>query len=91
MIELNARERRLWDRVREQIVRYEPGAASGLRDVLLLLVEEHLSRHILERIREVGELDATPGTGIAVQLDVEDAVGIAHQVDELANVVEGEL
>ena len=37
MIELNARERRLWDRVREQIVRYEPGAASGLRDLLLLL------------------------------------------------------
>ena len=61
------------------------------RDVLLLLVEEHLSRHILERIREVGELDATPGTGIAIQLDVEDAVGIAHQVDELANLVEGEL
>ncbi len=37
MIELNARERRLWDRVREQIVRYEPAAASGLRDLLLLL------------------------------------------------------
>ena len=37
VIELNARERRLWDRVREQIVSYEPGAASGLRDVLLLL------------------------------------------------------
>jgi len=37
VIELNARERRLWDRVREQIVRYEPGAASGLRDTLLLL------------------------------------------------------
>ena len=37
VIELNARERRLWDRVRGQIVSYEPGAGSGLRDVVLLL------------------------------------------------------
>ncbi len=37
VIELNARERRLWDRVREQIVSFEPGAGSGLRDLLLLL------------------------------------------------------
>jgi nitrogen regulatory protein PII len=61
------------------------------RDVLLMLVEEHLSRRILERISEVGEFDEKPGTGIAVQLDVEDAVGIVRQVEELTDVVEGEL
>ena len=53
------------------------------RDVLLLLVEQHLSRHILEHVGEVGEFDARPGAGIAVQLDVEDAVGVFHQAHEL--------
>jgi nitrogen regulatory protein PII len=48
------------------------------RDVILLVVEEHLSRHILEKIAEVGEFDETPGTGIAFQIDVEDAVGVSH-------------
>src|SRR5690606_271475 len=53
------------------------------RDVLLMLVEEHLSRRILEHIRDVGEFDVRPGTGIAMQLDVEDAVGVLRQADEL--------
>jgi PII-like signaling protein len=61
------------------------------RDVLLMLVEEHLSRRILEHVRDAGEFDAKPGTGIAVQIDVEDAVGVMHQAEELAGVVEGEL
>jgi nitrogen regulatory protein PII len=58
------------------------------RDVLLFLVEEHLSRHILEEINRAGELDAKPGTGIAFQLDVEDAVGIMHQANEISHDVE---
>ncbi|MBT8066878.1 MAG: P-II family nitrogen regulator [Gammaproteobacteria bacterium] len=61
------------------------------RDVVLLLVEQHLSRHILEHIGEVGEFDAKPGTGIAVLIDVEDAVGIVHQAQELVEVVEEKL
>lgn len=61
------------------------------RDVLMFLVEEHLSRHILETISEVGEFDTGPGTGIAIQVDVEDAVGVAHQVEQLVHVVEEEL
>lgn len=58
------------------------------RDAVLLLVEEHLSRQILETIAEVGEFDAKPGTGIAFQIDVEDAVGISHQIKQLASRVE---
>jgi nitrogen regulatory protein PII len=61
------------------------------RDVILLLVEEHLSRHILEHIGEVGEFDAKPGTGIAVIIDVEDAVGVMHQSAELGEIVEEQL
>lgn len=61
------------------------------RDVLLFLVEEHLSRHILETIGEVGEFDVDVGTGIAIQIDVEDAVGVAHQIEKLVDIVEKEL
>jgi len=61
------------------------------RDMLLLLVEEHLSRQILETISEVGEFETAPGTGIAFQIDVEDAVGVLHQVAELTEKVEEEL
>ncbi len=58
------------------------------RDVLLFLVEEHLSRHILERIAEAGEFDDKAGSGIAFQVDVEDAVGVSRQVRELTHTVE---
>ncbi|WP_104399171.1 P-II family nitrogen regulator [Vibrio penaeicida] len=61
------------------------------KDVLLFVVEEHLSRHILEKISEVGEFDEASGQGIAVQIDVEDAVGVAHQVETLTRVVEEKL
>lgn len=58
------------------------------RDVVLFIVEEHLSRHILETINRVGEFDSKPGTGIAIQLDVEDAVGVAHQAQKITSNLE---
>ena len=61
------------------------------RDVILFLVEEHLAREILESIATMGEFDVKPGTGIAFQIDVEDAVGVVHQMAKLKDVVEGEL
>jgi len=61
------------------------------RDVLLFLVEEHLSRGVLEEISRVGEFDESPGSGIAFQVDVEDAVGVLHQVESLTGVVEEEI
>ena len=64
---------------------------SSQRDVVLLLVEEHLSRHILEHVGEVGQFDAKPGTGIAVLIDVEDAVGVMHQSAELGEIVEEQI
>ena len=48
------------------------------RDVVLFLVEEHLSRQILETIASVGKFDDKEGAGIAFQIDVEDAVGVSH-------------
>jgi nitrogen regulatory protein PII len=61
------------------------------RDFILLLVEEHLARGVLETIARVGEFDERPGTGIAFQIDVEDAVGVRHQIAELVPVVEEEI
>jgi nitrogen regulatory protein PII len=61
------------------------------RDMVLFLVEEHLSRKILEKIAEVGEFDNTPDSGIAFQIDVEDAVGIVSQVRKLTPMVEDEI
>lgn len=54
------------------------------RDVLLLLVEEQRARRILESIGVAGEFDETPGTGIAFQIDVEDAIGVMHQAESIA-------
>ncbi len=61
------------------------------REILLFLVERHLSRHILETICLTAGFDTTPGTGIAVQLDVEDAVGVSHQIERLTQIVEEKL
>lgn len=57
------------------------------RDVLLFLVEEHLSRQILEHIGSAGQFDDKPGTGIAVQIDIEDAIGVRHQIQKLTETV----
>ena len=57
-------------------------------DVLLMLVEEHLSRQVLEKIAEVGKFDETSGTGIAFQIDVQDAIGVRHQIKVLTETVE---
>ncbi|MFQ5935904.1 MAG: P-II family nitrogen regulator [Acidiferrobacterales bacterium] len=61
------------------------------RDVLMFLVEEHLSRKILETIADVGQFDRTHGAGIAFQIDVDDAVGVTQQIRRLSDVVEGEI
>ncbi|MCG6965124.1 MAG: P-II family nitrogen regulator [Chromatiaceae bacterium] len=61
------------------------------RDIIMLLVEEHLARHILEQVAEAGEFESRPGSGIAIQIDVEDAVGVTSQVARLHEIVEEEL
>lgn len=58
------------------------------RDMLMFLVEEHMSRMILETIASVGQFDERPGTGIAFQIDVEDAVGVRQQIRNLTESVE---
>lgn len=61
------------------------------RDIVLMVVEEHLARGILEAIAQAGRFDAEPGSGIAFQIPVEDAVGLEAQIRFLAKQVEDRL
>ena len=40
---------------------------------------------------DIGEFESSPGSGIAIQIDVEDAVGVTHQIEKLTDMVEDEL
>jgi nitrogen regulatory protein PII len=60
-------------------------------DVVLVLAEEHMSRKIMEEIASVGQFDETPGTGIVFQIDVEDAIGVRHQIEVLTDTLEDRL
>jgi nitrogen regulatory protein PII len=64
---------------------------SAARDVVLFLVAEHLSRDILEAIAEAGHFDEEPGSGIAVQIEIEDAVGLKTQLPTLLHEIEEEV
>ena len=63
----------------------------GQRDVVLLLVEEHLSRHILEMVADVAGFEAEPGTGIAFLMDIEDAIGLGTQMETIEKEIEDQL
>lgn len=64
---------------------------SRQRDVVLLVVEEHLSRKILEAVAETAGFEAEPGSGIAIQVSIEDAIGLSSQIRELNKKVGNEL
>jgi len=63
----------------------------GQRDLVLLLVEGHLSRAVLERIAAAARFEEQPGAGIAFQLDIEDAVGLGAQLGTIRKEIEDEL
>jgi len=63
----------------------------GQRDVVLLLVEGHLSRSVLERIATGARFDEEPGVGIAFQVDIEDAVGLGGQLSTIIREIEDEI
>ncbi len=55
----------------------------GQRDIVLLLVEEHHCREILEAIGTACGFDVKPDTGVAFQVDIEDAIGLANQIKNI--------
>lgn len=54
-------------------------------DVVLIMAEEHMCAEIMEKVAIAGEFDETPGTGIAFQLNIENAIGIRHQIEALTD------
>lgn len=55
----------------------------GQRDMVLFLVEEHHSREILETIASACGFEEKPGTGVAFQVDIEDAIGMSGQIQSI--------
>jgi len=43
---------------------------------------------VLEKLAQVGEFDESSGTGVAFQIDVEDALGVRHQMAEIVSDIE---
>ena len=61
------------------------------RDLVLFLVAETRARYILEKVRDAGHFDRERGAGVAFQIDVEDAVGLATQLAAISEEVEQEI
>ena len=64
---------------------------TGARDILLFLVAEPRARDILEAIAAVGNFDENQGSGIALQIEIEDAVGLKSQRAALQQEIEEEI
>lgn len=63
----------------------------GQMDVILFLVEQHLSRGILEGINKAGQFEDKHGAGVAFQVDIEDAVGLNHQIANIQQEIEDQI
>ncbi len=64
---------------------------TGQRDVLLFLVAANKAREILDTIAREGRFDEEPGSGIAFQVNIEDAVGLKTQEAVLLDEIEESL
>jgi len=64
---------------------------SAQRNVLLFLVAAPKAREILETISSAARFDDEPGSGIAIQIEIEDAVGLKTQEETLIHEIEESL
>lgn len=55
------------------------------RDVLLILVESRRIEPVLNAVRKAGKLDESLSTGVAIVLDVDQAVGLTDHIRMLAS------
>ena len=53
---------------------------TSVRDAILFVAAEKCAQDIMNGIQEVGGFDDKPGSGIALQLSIEDAVGLRSQL-----------
>lgn len=57
------------------------------RAVILILCESRRADQILDAIVEAGEMDESLSTGIAIQIDVDKALGLREHISELEKQV----
>lgn len=65
-------------------------SVGGHRDLILFLVEEHMSRAILEAIADACDFEDKHGTGVAFQVDIEDAIGLRSQIQSIQSEISEE-
>ncbi len=61
------------------------------RDLVLFLVAEQRARDILETVGRAAGVDEEEGAGIALQIDIEDVVGLGTQLPTLKQEIEEEI
>ncbi len=61
------------------------------RDMLMFLVVQPKAREILETISAIGRFEEEPGSGIAFQIAIEDAIGLTSQKAKLIEEIEAKL
>ena len=66
-------------------------SVEGQVDVVLFIVEEHMSKTILEAIADAGKFKDSSGAGVALQLDIEDAVGLDSQLASIQEEIEEQI
>ena len=64
---------------------------SGQRDIILFLVVAERARRILEAIEKGGRLLEDRNMGLALQLDIEDAVGLRGQLTAMLDEIKDEV
>lgn len=64
---------------------------AGQRDVILFLVAANRARDILEAIGDAGHFDSEGGAGVAIQIDIQDAIGLTTQLPKLIAEAEEDL
>jgi len=62
----------------------------GQRDMILFLVEDHHCREIMEAVGDACEFETEPGTGVAFQIDIEDAIGLSGQIQSIKQDIDKE-
>lgn len=63
---------------------------TSVRDAILFVAAESCAQEIMNSLQEVGGFDDNPGSGIAFQLAIEDAVGLRSQMPYILESMEDE-
>lgn len=63
---------------------------TSVRDAILFVAAEACAQNIMDAIQKAGGFDDNPGSGIAIQLAIEDAVGLRSQMPYILDSMEEE-